>query len=96
MVMQYSRNARLIQLGSALMTTTILVVAVDTVWLLFRLKRALRAKFPDETLQGHHLLHGHARAPAALHADAQAAGEDRRRSALTARVAQPASSDIGP
>ncbi len=52
MAMQYSGNAKLIQLGSAVMTTTILVVAVDTVWMLFRLKRALRAKFPDESLKG--------------------------------------------
>jgi len=52
MVLQYSQNDRMIQLGSALMTTTILVVAVDTSWLLFRIKRAIRAKFPDESLKG--------------------------------------------
>lgn len=52
MVMQYSGNAKVIQLGSALMTTTILVVAVDTVWLLFRVKRAIRAKLPDEPVKG--------------------------------------------
>ena len=34
------------------MSTTILVVVVDTSWLLFRLKRALRAEFPDESLKG--------------------------------------------
>jgi hypothetical protein len=52
MVMQYSQNSRLIQIGSALMTTTILVVLVDTSWLLFRIKRALRTKLPDESLKG--------------------------------------------
>ena len=52
MVMQYSSNTRAIQIGSALMTTTLLVVAVDTSWLLFRIKRALRAKFPDESMKG--------------------------------------------
>jgi Protein of unknown function (DUF3043) len=52
MVLQYSSNARMIQIGSALMTTTLLVVAVDTSWLLFRIKRAIRAKYPDESLKG--------------------------------------------
>ncbi len=46
-------------------------------------------KFPDESLQGHHLLHDHARAPAALAADAQAAGQGRRRSPLTSRLSRP-------
>jgi hypothetical protein len=40
------------QASSALWSTTILVVAIDTVWLLMRLKRALRAEFPDESLKG--------------------------------------------
>src|SRR3954462_4566787 len=44
MVLQYSQNARMIQIGSALMSTTLLVVALDTSWLLFRIKRAIRAK----------------------------------------------------
>ncbi len=52
MVMQYSQSSRLVQIGSALMTTTILVVLLDTSWLLFRIKRALREKFPDEPLKG--------------------------------------------
>jgi hypothetical protein len=52
MVLQYSRSDRMIQLGSALMTTTILVVLLDTSWLIFRIKRALRAKFPDESMKG--------------------------------------------
>jgi hypothetical protein len=52
MVMQYSGNDRMIQVGSTLMLTTILVVAIDTGWLLFRIKKSLRAKFPDESLKG--------------------------------------------
>jgi Protein of unknown function (DUF3043) len=52
MVMQYSKNDRMIQIGSTLMLTTILVVAIDTSWLLFRVKRSLREKFPDESQQG--------------------------------------------
>jgi hypothetical protein len=52
MVLQYSQNTKMIQIGSALMSTTLLVVAVDTSWLLFRIKRAIRAKYPDESLKG--------------------------------------------
>jgi hypothetical protein len=52
MVLQYSGNTSLIAFGRALWTTTLLVVALDTIWLLFRLKRALRAKFPEESLRG--------------------------------------------
>jgi hypothetical protein len=52
MVMQYSGNAELLKISNALWTTTLLVVAIDTVWLLVRLKRALRAKFPDESMKG--------------------------------------------
>ena len=28
------------------------LIALDTLWLLYRLKRALREKFPDENLKG--------------------------------------------
>jgi hypothetical protein len=52
MVMQYSGDDKMVRLGTALMSTTILVVAVDTAWLLFRVKRQLRAKLPDEPLKG--------------------------------------------
>jgi hypothetical protein len=52
MVLQYSGNERLLRFSNALWTTTILVVALDTVWLLFRVKRGLREKFPDESLKG--------------------------------------------
>ena len=52
MVLQYSGNAGLIAVSSTLWTVTILMVAIDTAWLLFRLKRRLRAKYPDESLKG--------------------------------------------
>jgi len=49
MVLQYSGQ---LNLASGLMSTTLLVVLVDTSWLLFRLKRQLRQKFPDESMRG--------------------------------------------
>ena len=52
MVFQYSGSTQLRSFSNALWTTTLLVVALDTVWLLVRLRRALRAKFPDETFKG--------------------------------------------
>jgi hypothetical protein len=52
MVLQYSGNSSLLKFSNALWTTTILVVALDTLWLMFRLKRALKAEFPDEDLKG--------------------------------------------
>lgn len=52
MVMQYSGNDALLRFSNVLWTTTLLVVVLDTLWLLFRLKRALRAEFPEENLKG--------------------------------------------
>ncbi len=52
MVLQYSGNSSLLRFSNVLWSTTILVVALDTVWLMFRLKRSLREKFPDESLKG--------------------------------------------
>lgn len=52
MVMQYSGNGTLLRFSNVLWTTTLLVVALDTLWLLYRLKRALRAEFPEENLKG--------------------------------------------
>lgn len=52
MVLQYSGNTQLIAVSAQLWTVTILLILVDTTWLLFRLKRALRAKFPDESMRG--------------------------------------------
>jgi len=52
MVLQYSGNAQMLSFSTILWEVTILMVALDTIWLLVRLKKALRAKFPDETLKG--------------------------------------------
>lgn len=52
MLLQYSGTEQLVKFSNALWTTTILVVALDTVWLIFRLKRALREKFPEENRKG--------------------------------------------
>lgn len=52
MVLQYSGSKEMVSLGSNLMSVTLLVVLADTMWMLFRLKRALREKFPDESLKG--------------------------------------------
>lgn len=52
MVLQYSGSSRLQSFGGALWTTTLLVVALDTVWLVVRLRRALKAEFPEESLKG--------------------------------------------
>jgi hypothetical protein len=49
MVLQYSKQAAL---SGGLMSAMILVVAVDTIWMNFRLKRELKRRFPDESLRG--------------------------------------------
>ena len=87
MVMQYSGVRDLVRFSASLWTVTLLLVALDTLWLLFRLKRALRAEVPRREPEGHHLLHDHAGAPAALAADAQAPGQDRRRTRADASSA---------
>ena len=51
-LLQASGNDALIRFGGALWSTTILVVVLDTLWLVFRLKRALKARFPEENLRG--------------------------------------------
>jgi len=38
--------------SSGIWAATIMLLLVDTVWIRFRLKRDLRAKFPDENLKG--------------------------------------------
>ena len=54
------------------------MATLDTGWLLFRLKRALRTEFPDESLKGT-TFYTSCDAAAALAADAHAPGQDRRR-----------------
>ena len=52
MVLQASGSDRLVQFSSGLWATTILLLVVDTLWIRLRLHRALRARFPDESLKG--------------------------------------------
>ena len=52
MVLQYSSNDSLMRFGIVLWEATILLVLIDTGWLLFKLKRSIKAKFPDESTRG--------------------------------------------
>lgn len=52
MVLQYSGNASLQRFSNGLWSATILLVLVDTVLLVFRLKKDLRTRFPDESTKG--------------------------------------------
>lgn len=52
MALQYSGNKQLLAFSNALWSTTLIVVALDTVWLMVRLKRGLRAEFPGESFKG--------------------------------------------
>ena len=52
MVLQYTPNDTAVKVGLYLWQALLLVIVVDTGWLIFRSKRALRAKFPDEDLKG--------------------------------------------
>lgn len=52
LAMQYSGNKQLMAFGANIMSIVLLVIIVDTAWVIYRLRRALRAKFPDESLRG--------------------------------------------
>lgn len=52
MVLSYSGNAKLVQYGTTLWTITIVFVLMDVMFLMWRLRRALRREFPDEPLKG--------------------------------------------
>ncbi len=52
MVLSYSGNPTLNRYGQSLWLVTILLVAVDTMLLVFKLKRDLRQRFPDESHKG--------------------------------------------
>jgi len=52
MVLTYSGNPTLNRYGQSLWLVTILLVTVDTMLLVFRLKRDLRQRFPDESHKG--------------------------------------------
>jgi Protein of unknown function (DUF3043) len=51
-VMQAFGGSSLVKFSSALWTTAILVVAVDTIWLMVRLRRGIRQEFPEASLRG--------------------------------------------
>lgn len=52
MILQASGSTTTQRLSSSLWAATILLMAVDTIWVRFRLRRALRERFPDEDLKG--------------------------------------------
>jgi hypothetical protein len=52
MVLGYSGNSRLANIGNTILLGTILLVALDMVVLRFRLRRELNRRFPDEDIKG--------------------------------------------
>lgn len=52
LLLQVTGNTTLIQIGSYLWATSILLLVLDLLWTNFRLKRELRRKFPDESMRG--------------------------------------------
>lgn len=52
LVLNMSGNKKVIEVASAIWATSILLLVLDLLWTNFRLKRDLRAKFPDESLRG--------------------------------------------
>jgi hypothetical protein len=52
MILQSSGSSALRTFSSQLWLASILLLVVDTLWFRFRLRRDLKAKFPDESLKG--------------------------------------------
>lgn len=52
MLLQYSGSPELVQFSNFLWSTTLLMVALDTGYLVFKLKRELRQRFADESHKG--------------------------------------------
>jgi hypothetical protein len=52
MILQASGSRSLQSFSSTLWAMTILLLAIDTLWIRFRLRRALRERFPDDSLRG--------------------------------------------
>lgn len=52
MILGYSGNTTMIQLGNTVLFTTIVVIVVDIVMLRFRLRREMARRFPDEPTKG--------------------------------------------
>ena len=52
MVLSYSGNPTLMRYGQSLWLVVVVVVSADTLLLLFRMKRELKQRFPDESYKG--------------------------------------------
>jgi hypothetical protein len=52
MVLQTGGSSQMRSFSSALWATTIFLLVVDTLWIRFRLRRDLKARFPDESTRG--------------------------------------------
>jgi len=52
MVLQYSGEPSLMRFSNGLWSATILLVGVDTIFLLWKVKRELKQRFPDESTKG--------------------------------------------
>ncbi len=52
MVLMYSGNESVAEFASSVWTVSILLMVIDCSWLVFRVKRAVRAQLPDESLKG--------------------------------------------
>ena len=52
MILGYSGNRGMIQIGNTVLFTTLLVIVFDIVMLRFRLRRELARRFPDEPTKG--------------------------------------------
>ncbi|GAB3667025.1 DUF3043 domain-containing protein [Nocardioides korecus] len=52
MVLQYTPNDTAVRIGLWLWQALLLVIVVDTGWLVVRTRRAIREKFPEEPLKG--------------------------------------------
>ncbi|MGN6250965.1 MAG: DUF3043 domain-containing protein [Marmoricola sp.] len=52
MVLSYSGTTTLSTIGSWIWSITVVLLIVDTSWLILRMRRALRERFPDEDVRG--------------------------------------------
>jgi hypothetical protein len=52
MALSYSGNDNLRNVGSWIWSALVVLLIVDTAWLLVRMRRALRERFPDEDVRG--------------------------------------------
>lgn len=52
MFLSYSGNASMRNLGLSLQSVVVILTIIDTAWLLYRMRKALRREFPNESLRG--------------------------------------------